>query len=170
VIQPEPKNILRIFGSLMLAFALTIFMSACKGQQRAEAPAAEKASDQPQVIDIQTLSTVLGKAEAEHSGIFDLTKGDNELWIIYHFYTPEMSDIDDDIGVEMAPKIQELYKKFKDIDRTVFVVQVSHPDSPLEWQPYCSFVMTRKVARETNWGNLLAAELFKICQDIQYRK
>jgi hypothetical protein len=166
----EPKIILRIFASLMLAGALTIFLPACKGQPQAEAPAAEKASAQPEVIDIQTLSTILGKAEADHSGIFDLTKGDNELWIVYHFYTPEMSDIDDDIGVEMAPKIEELYKKFKDIDRTVFVVQVSHPDSPLEWEPYCSFVMTRKVAKETDWGNLLAAELFKICQDIQYKK
>ena len=167
MIKPDAKNSLKFFGFLMLAFSLMIFMPACKGQQRTEAPAAEKA---PEEISVQSLATVLGKAEAEHSGIFDLTKGNDELWIIYHFYTPEMSDIDDDIGVEMAPKIQELYKKFKDIDRTVFVVQVSHPDSPLEWQPYCSFVMTRKVVRETDWGNLLAAELFKICQDIQYKK
>jgi hypothetical protein len=170
VIKPEAKNSLKSFGFLMLALSLMIFMSACKGKEKAEAPAAEKAAAQPEAINVQTLANVLGTAEAEHSGIFDLTKGDNELWIVYHFYTPEMSDIDDDIGVEMAPKIEALYKKFKDIDRTVFVVQVSHPDSPLEWKPYCSFVMTRKVVRETGWGNFLAAELFKICQDIQYKK
>lgn len=154
----------------MLALTVTVFLSACKGKEQAETGAFDRAAARAEQIDVQTVSTVLGKAEAEKSGIFDLTYGDNELWVVYHFYTPEIEDIDDDIGMEMAPKIQALYGKFKSIDRVIFVIQVSHPQSPAEWAPYCSFVMTRKVVNETKWANLLAAELFKICQDIQYVK
>jgi hypothetical protein len=164
----EAKKILRIFGLLTLVVSMAIFISACKGKEKTEAPSVEKAAVQPEEITMDTVSAVLGKAEAEKSGIFDLAKTDHELQVVYHFYTLEMKDIDDDIGVEMGPKIKDLYKKFKIIDRVVFAVQVSHPDTLSEWKPYCFFVMTRKVIRETNWTDLLDTDFFKVVQELKY--
>jgi len=161
------KKLVRFFGLLALVGATMIFISACKAKETTEAGAAEKAEPADQ-ITMPMVAAVLGKAEAEHSGVFDMTIGDNELWIVYHFYTPEIQDINDDIGTDMAPKIKELYKTFKTLDRVVFVVQVSHPDSPMEWKPYCAFVMTRKVIKETNWTDLLDRDFFQVVQELKY--
>jgi len=163
----HPEKLVRIFGLLALAAATIIFISACKAKETTEAGVVEKAAPADQ-ITMPMVASVLGKAEADHSGAFDMTIGDNELWIVYHFYTPEIQDIDDDIGVDMAPKIKELYKTFKTLDRVVFVVHVSHPDSIPEWKPYCAFVMTRKVIKETNWTDLLDRDFFKVVQELRY--
>lgn len=164
----ETKKTIRTFGLFILVLSTATFISACKGKEKTEAPAVEKAAVQPEEITVDTLSAVLGKAEAEKSGIFDLDKTDNEVQVVYHFYTPEMKDIDDDIGVDMGPKIKALFKKFNTIDRVVFAVQVSHPNTSEEWKPYCSFVMTRKVIKETNWTNLLDADFFQVVQELKY--
>jgi len=161
------KNSVRTFGLLILAAATMIFMSACQAKEKTETGVVEKATPADQ-ISLPMVAAVLGKAEAERSGAFDMTIGDNELWIVYHFYTPEIQDINDDIGVDMAPKIKELYKTFKTLDRVVFVIHVSHPDSASEWKPYCAFVMTRKVIQETNWTDLLDRDFFNVVQELKY--
>ena len=164
----ESRNNLRILGFLALIIWATFFMSACKGKEKAEAPATEKTGLQAEDISLDTISAVLGKPEAEKSGIFDLGKSENELQIVYHFYTPEPKDIDDDIGADLASKIQELYKKFKTVDRVAFAIHVFHAGLSVEWKPYCTFVMTRKVINETNWTDLLATEFFKVVLELKY--
>jgi hypothetical protein len=168
--QFESRNNLRILGFLALIIWATFFMSACKGKEKAEAPATEKTALQAEDISLDTISAVLGKPEGDKSGIFDLDKSENELQVNYHFYTPEAKDIDDDIGLDLAPKIQELYKKFKTIDRVAFVIHVFHAGLSAEWEPYCSFAMTRKVINETNWTDLLATEFFKVVLELKYAK
>jgi hypothetical protein len=152
-----------LFGVIALAFLALAFISACKSSPKEEtaAPAAE-------VVDLAAVSAVLGRAEDQTSGLFDLDQADGELQISYHFYTDQMSEINDDIGVEMAPKIRELYRTFKTIDRIVFSVQVAHPTSLQEWKPYCSFATTRKLIEETDWTNLLAADFFKVVLELKY--
>jgi hypothetical protein len=164
----KSRNNLKILGFLALIIWATFFMAACKGKEKAETPATENTALQAEDISLDTISAVLGKPEAEKSGIFDLGKSENELQIVYHFYTPEAKDIDDDIGLDLAPKIQELYKKFKTIDRVAFAVYVFHAGLSAEWKPYCTFVMTRKVINETNWTDLLATEFFKVVLELKY--
>jgi hypothetical protein len=137
-------------------------MSACNSNPKEEnaAPAAE-------VVDLASVTPVLGKAEGEKSGLFDLEKAGVELQVSYHFYTTETSDINDDIGAEIAPKIRELYKKFKTIDRIVFSVQVPRPASLDQWKSYCSFATTRKIIEETDWTNLLATDFFRVVLDLK---
>jgi hypothetical protein len=164
----KPTKILKLVFSIVLGGAIALTLSACKTNEPAGAPASGKSAVQAETINLATVSEILGKAAAENSGVFDLTKGDTEYWVDYHFYTPEAKDIDDDIGVDLAPKLQALYKKFKTIDRIHFVIVVFHAGSSVEWKPYCSFVLTRKLIDETDWANLLAANFFRIVQDLVY--
>jgi hypothetical protein len=156
-------KIMAFLGTIALAFLALAFTSACKSNPKEEtaAPAAE-------VVDLNTVSAILGKAEGEKSGLFDLGKAGDELQVVYHFYTAELTDINDDIGAEMAPKIRELYRTLKTVDRVVFSVEVAHPTALDQWKPYCKFATTRKLMEETDWTNLLATDFFRVVLELKY--
>ena len=161
-------KISKLVFAVALSGAVALMLAGCKANEPAGAPASEKPAVAAEAIDIAAVSEVLGKAQAENSGVFDLVKGDTEYWVVYHFYTPEAKDIDDDIGMDMAPKIQALFNKYKTLDRVHFVVHVFHAGSSTEWAPYCSFVLTRKVINETDWTKLLAVDFFKAVLELKY--
>jgi hypothetical protein len=166
--KTDRRTALKFSLSLLMMVSIAFVLAACKSNEPAGTATAEKAGTPGETINLATVSDILGKGHDEYSGVFDLAKGDTEYWIVYHFYTPEAKDIDDDIGVDLAPKIQSLYKKFKTIDRIQFTIHAFHAGSSLEWKPYCSFILTRKIINETNWTNLLATEFFKVVQDLHY--
>jgi hypothetical protein len=161
-------NVPALLFPIVLGAAIVLSGAACKTNEPAGTPAPGKPGVQAEAINLTTVSEVLGKATAENSGVFDLTKGDTEYWLDYHFYTPEAKDIDDDIGMDLAPKIQALYKKYKTLDRIQFIIIVFHTGSSVEWTPYCSFVMTRKVINETDWAKLLAPNFFQAVLELKY--
>jgi hypothetical protein len=117
---------------------------------------------------LETAKAVFGQADAQLSGIFDLIKSDNEITIVYHFYTSEPKDIDDDIGIEMGPKIKAFYQKYKTLDRVLFNVEVIRSGLDSDWKPYCAFRMTRKIIEETNWTEILDKDLFKAAENLTY--
>jgi hypothetical protein len=153
------KAFFLFFGALALVVLATISIPACKG----EAPA------KSEEISIDTLAAVLGKAEGANSGISELSKTPDGLVINYHLYLPEQKDFDALIGTDLAPKIQNLYKIFKSIDKVTFTVETGVVANPPSLEPYCSFDMTRRIYEQTNWTNLLARDLFKICK-VNYTK
>jgi len=158
----------RVLLLLVLGGAVAMTLAGCKANEPAGASEPGKPGVKPEMITPAAVAEVLGKASAEKSGVFDLIKGDTEYWIDYHFYTPEATDIDDDIGMDLAPKIQALYKNFKSIDRIHFVIIVFHAGMSVEWKPYCSFVTTRKLINETDWANFLAPNFFRIVLELAY--
>jgi hypothetical protein len=163
----------RLILFLGLAVLAALSLAACRGQEKAAvpAPAVEKAAVSPaEELAVEALSSVLGKGEAENSGITDAIKGENELTIIYHFYEARKQGLEDRIGPDMAPKIQALYRKFKTIDRVVFKVDIFERRDVIEWRPYCSFATTRKLIDETNWTNFLLKDFFKVVLELKYAK
>jgi len=162
-------RVFRVFGLLFLAAVLTFSLSACKQKAKPD-EAVQEVGIEPERVTVDSIAAVMGKPEADKSGIFDLGKGENEVQIIYHFYTTEPKDIDDDIGREMGPKIRDLYKKFKKIDRVEFLISILDPDKHVDWVPYCTFVLTRKVINETDWTKLLDDDFFKVVQELKYTR
>ena len=154
---------------IFLAIALAFSLSACKKKGTPD-EAVQEVGIEPERVTVDSVAAVLGRPEAEKSGVFDLGKGENEVQVIYHFYTMEPKDIDDDIGREMGPKLREFYKKFKKIDRVEFLVNILDPDKRVDWVPYCSFVLTRKVMNETDWTKLLDDDFFKVVQELKYNQ
>jgi hypothetical protein len=165
----KEKALFRLAFAAVLGGAIVLGLGACNANEPAGTPEAQKpAAAAPELVDTASVAEVLGKADAENSGVFDVVRGDTEYWIVYHFYTPEAKDIDDDIGIDIAPKIQALYQKFKSLDRVHFVVDVFHAGLSVDWAPYCSFVTTRKIIDETDWTNFLAADFFKAVLELNH--
>lgn len=152
----KKKSVSFSLSFLFLAFLIVIFMPACKGKE-ATPTKAER-------ITLQTFAAVLGKAEAQTSGIADLEKTDQGLVVSYHLYLPQLEDFDEIIGKEFAPKVELLYKTFTNIDKVKFDVETPDEARTGKWEPYCSFRMTRKIYNQLNWSNLLAKDLFKVCE------
>ena len=145
-----------VMGAFALAALAMISTPACKGKGGEMAQSEE--------ISVDTLAAVLGKSQDANSGISELSKTPEGLVINYHLYLPEQKDFDALIGADLAPKIQKLYRTFKTIDRVTFNVETGVMADPPSLQPYCSFEMTRRIYEETNWTNLLARDLFKVCK------
>ncbi len=152
----KKTNLSLSFPFFVLAVMAMIVTPACKSKENPPAQAEE--------ITLQSFETVLGKPEAEYSGIAALDKTDQGLVVKYHLYLPEAQDFDMLIGQDLAPKIEKLYKTFKTIDFVTFDVRTPDLAGTGEYRQYCSFDMTRKTFNELDWTNLLARDLFKVCK------
>jgi hypothetical protein len=106
----------------------------------------------------------MGKAAAHVSGVHELSKTADGYEVNYHLYLATPQDFDEEIGADLAPKIEKLYKAFPTLDTVTFSVETPDPANTARWKPYCSFDMTRKTYEQLNWTNLLARDLFKVCQ------
>lgn len=168
----KPSRNLRTLGLLLLGLLTAFAMTGCKGKESPPTPTPAPVTEKPAVpsdeITMDTVASVLGKAEAENSGVFELNKTDQELQVTYHFYRLHQRRMEEFLGPDLAPKIQALYKKFPSIDRVFFKVNAFIRTDGIQWKPYCTFVTTRKLIQETNWTDQLANDLFKVVQDLKY--
>jgi len=169
------KNVGRIFYSLFLGCLLVLFLGGCKAKQKAEAEKvkAEKTNSEAikfenEILTLATLRPIFGEAKDDRPGIYDAISSDNEIIIAYRFYTTEIKDIDDDIALDLVPKIENFYKTFKTPDRLYFGIYVARPTSLGRWNPYCSFLVTRKIMRQADWTTLILKDFFKIVQELKY--
>jgi hypothetical protein len=153
------KTILKISSYLVIAALVAAGAYFCKGKESPDVSG----------VTMDALSDVLGRADGSRSGLVDMSKSGDEIRLTYLLYVPDRSMLDQLIGAEIAPKIRELYGKFRGIDRVVFSVETALTGSVPPGVPYCSFVMTRDAFNKTNWSGLLDRDLFKICREVTYR-
>jgi hypothetical protein len=152
----------------LAVLAVAVFsVSAYQGKQAA-APQAQGMG--PEHLTLEKIQAIMGKPGPRHSGAFDVTEAENEYFIVYHFYTTEVEDIDDDIGLAMAPKIRDLYAKIKRLDRVIFDVDVWREGFDPEWTSYCHFLMTRKTIEKSGWTAALDKGLLKMVPDLNYNE
>jgi hypothetical protein len=156
----KSKNLIVIFGFLILGVLLAAFPTACKK--------VEKKTTEHLAISREMLIPIFGDPKDAHSGVVDVSQSDKELTLAYHFETQEISDFDDDIGRDLAPKIREFYKKFPEIDRVVFGVSLPSTTDETGWRPYVTFVVTQKLVNETDWTQLLDDDFLKVALEVKY--
>jgi hypothetical protein len=147
---------LTLFGVVAMIILTAAFFSACKGKTGAPAEA--------ESLSLEAVTAVVGKAGAEISGASELTKTADGYEINYHLYLAEQQDFDGQIGADLAPKVEKLYKAFPSLDKVTFSVETPDPSNTAEWRLYCSFDMTRQIYKQLDWTNLLAQDLFKVCK------
>jgi hypothetical protein len=147
----------KFMGIAFLTVLLVGFLPACKGRKTEELkPVAEQ-----EVYSLDTLRPVLGQARDTASGILDVTGDARELIISYRYYDEDLKNYDDDMVLDLAPKIEAMYKKFKGIDRVIFQVTTNNPLSPGEWKPYVNFSLNRKIVEKVAWSGILTEDFFK---------
>ncbi len=159
------KKILGLILPLVLGFLLMTFLGACKSEEKSEEKM--EAENEMVVISKEMLVPVFGQGEGTDSGLLDVEQSKNELKISYYFFTEDLSDFDDEIEAELAPKIQELYTRIPEVDRTAFTIFIPQLGET-SYKPYVSFVLTREVVEKTNWMNLLELEFFNVVMDVKY--
>jgi hypothetical protein len=146
----------RLLLSALVVLAALSALGACQ----------KKAADKNKPAELvtynaETLKPVLGLAQDAVSGILDVTGPANDLNVTYRYYDVDLKNYEDDMVKEMAPKIEALYKKFKDLDRVAFHIITNNPNAVGEWKPFMDFSLTRKTVSEISWSGLLTADFFK---------
>jgi hypothetical protein len=156
---------IQLFELLALGFLILLLVQACQKGEKTETPTAETA--QAAAVPAPDVFSILGRAEAQNSGVFDMNRTTEETLITYHFYATDLSNFEKDFGQALAPQLRELYKQLKDIDMVVFDVYV--PSEGTEpWRPYVHFSVSRKIIEETDWTKLLDVDFFQVVQDLKY--
>jgi hypothetical protein len=115
------------------------------------------------VIDELTLPemrTMLGMPRDDSSGISDFSQGDNgEIIIAYQYYDVDQDNYETDFASEIAPRIQAMYKKFKNLDRVRFEIFTNNPDATPLWKPFSQFTMDRKTLEKLHWTWFVARDI-----------
>lgn len=141
--------------TLILCMAL-VAAPAAQAQQTAS-PAKEKVIDE---ITLPVLRSVLGTPMDDASGISDFSQGDNgEIVIAYHYYDVDRDNYETDFASEIAPQIQRLYNKFKNLDRVRFEIVTNNPDAPPLWKPFSQFTMDRQTIEKLHWTWFVARDI-----------
>ncbi len=165
----KSKQIIISFVCCTLVFLILVLFTVCKSSEKAEAEGeAEKEEEGvTEILSVKKLIPIFGKTAETNSGISDVSQTQEELLISYHLYIVDMSNFDEEIGLDLAPKIQKFYKEFNTPDRVAFRVYV--PGSGMEpWRQYVFFVATRKLVEQTEWTNLLATEFLQVVKELKY--
>lgn len=127
--NPKSKQLTGNFFCLTLIFLILVLFSVCKSNDKEQEKAAEKKVEKraTEILSVEKLIPVFGESTGTQSGISDLSKSQEEILISYNLYIADMSKFDEEIGTDMASKIQKFYEEFKTPDRVAFRVFV--PDS-----------------------------------------
>jgi len=131
---------------------------------RSGKPAPPKTKD---MLSLAALTPVLGEAKDTSSGLADFTQSEKEIILSYHIYLTDRTNADAEIARDLAPKIRRLYGHFESVDRASFEVSLPDTASSVGWKPYVSFVLTRKIVKETGWSDLLDVDLLAVAIDVK---
>lgn len=165
----KSKQIIGNFLCWTLIFLILVVFSVCKSSEKEEEKAAAEKEEKraTEILSVEKLIPIFGESTGTNSGISDLSQSQGELLISYNLYIADMSNFDEEIGEDLAPKIQKFYEELRTPDRVAFRVYV--PDSGEEpWRQYVFFVVTRKLVEQTEWTNLLAIEFLRVVENVKY--
>jgi len=143
-----------------LVVLVMVGAAACKSE-RSAAPKVKRE------LSLSLLKPVFGEARDARSGLADFSESDEGIILSYHLYLPDRTDADREIARELAPMVRRLYGRFDSVDRASFEVSLPDMSSPDGWKPYVSFVLTRKIVKESGWSELLDTDLLKVAVDVK---
>jgi hypothetical protein len=168
----KPGEVKRCGGN-RVAFGLVILVLALGNSCRRESPASGKTESPPSRkgaaanLTLTMITPIFGQAEDNNPGAQAVFETPSGVTIVYYFRPSELTRFDQEIGPDLAPRIQKLYKEFSEIDRVVFDVYLPEPEAK-SWRPYVSFEITRKIVDETNWTDLLSEDFLKVVENLKY--
>jgi|SRR5665647_57562 len=143
------KRMILILGLVLVAAV------AVQAQQMAQ-PAKTKVLDE---LTLPDLRSVLGTPMDDASGVSEFSRGENgEIVLAYHYYDVDRDNYETDFASEIAPRIQTLYKKFKNLDRVRFEIVTNDP-ATVQWKPFSQFSMDRQTLEKLHWTWFVARDI-----------
>ncbi len=143
---------LRTWLTMAVIVCLALFLASCGKPEPAEL--AQK---------------ILGECRNDtSSGAHELDINDDNTWltVTYHFYRTGSIDVKEEVGVELARKIEKLYKEIPTLDTAQFVVQRPYSDNKgnVSWLKDAHFTFTRKTYESINWKNFAGSQLLDVAE------
>lgn len=144
------KQRLWLSGTLIVLAILSLSVTPAVAQAKPQAhPNDEKVVN---AVTFREVRGVLGTAADDNSGVSDFSQGDNGGVIIaYHYYDVDQANYENDFAMDITPKIQMMYKKFKNFDRVRFEVVTNNPSAPPLWIPFSTFEIDRKTIEQLHY-------------------
>lgn len=150
-------------NSAALILGMALILCAAVGPALAGQASKPGQTVKPRVIDELTLPemrVVLGTPRDDSSGISDFSQGDDGgIIIAYHYYDVDRDNYETDFASEIAPKLQALYQKYKNLDRVTFEIVTNNRDAPPLWKPFSEFTMDRKTLEKLHWTWFVARDV-----------
>jgi len=144
------KRKLWLSGTLIAVAILSLSLTQVMAEARSQTlPNDEKVVNE---VTFREIRGVLGTASDDRSGISDFSQGSNGGVIIaYHYYDVDEANYESDFTMDITPKIQLMYKKFKNFDRVRFEVITNNPSAPPLWIPFSTFEIDRKSVEQLHY-------------------
>jgi hypothetical protein len=131
-----------------------VAVSAAAQAKPAQPPVKEKVVNEVTLSEVQS---VLGMARDDHSGVSDFSQGDTgQVIIAYHYYDVDESNYENDFAMDITPKIQQMFKRFKNFDKVRFEVVTNNPAAPPLWIPFAGFDIDRKTIEQLHYTYFVA--------------
>ena len=154
----KKREMVVYFGFLAVIFLSFLLASSSKSEKIAET----------EIVSFETITPIFGRSEAAGPGTFDASQTDNQILVSYRFIPKDAANIDKELGLELAPKIQQFFKKFKTMDRITFGIYIPRVAGQPEFKPYVAFDVTRKLMNETLLLDLMATNILEVAENVRY--
>jgi hypothetical protein len=142
---------------LLIAAVLVALPAAAAQTRQTTEPVKPKAI---QTVTLEDVRSVLGTPRDDSSGVSDFSEGGGgELIIAYHYYDVDEDNYETDFSSEIAPRVQHLYRRFKNLDRIRFQVITNDPSASPMWKPFSEFSMDRKTIEKLHWTWFVARDI-----------
>lgn len=119
------------------------------------------------------IKTVLGTPKGDSdSGVVGLQYLPPNVTVDYHLYPSGLTSYPEEIGIELAPKVKQLFTKDASIEKLTFNVIFPYQDryGNITWRPYCSFSITKQTYNRINWDNFASQDLLSVAEGVQYHR
>jgi len=136
--------------TLIVAVILALAVVPAAAQAKPQTPPVKEKTINE--VTLSEVRTVLGTARDDHSGVSDFSQGDNgEVIITYQYYDVDESNYETDFAMDITPRIQQMYKRFKNFNRVRFEIVTNNPSAPPLWMPFAVFAIDRKTIEELHY-------------------
>ena len=111
-------------------------------------------------LTLPDLRAILGTPKDDSSGVSDFSRIESgDIIVAYHYYDVDQDNYETDFASEIAPRIQAMYKKFKNLDRVRFEIVTNNPAAPPLWKPFSQFSMDRQTLEKLHWTWFVARDI-----------
>jgi len=120
--------------------------------------------------DSSAISTIFGVyKDGKGSGVVGYEYKDGILNISYYMYPIGISEIDSEIGMNLAEKFRKLYAKRDNIDAISFYISLPYQNAygNVQWRLYASFDINRELINKINWDNFYPQDFIKVVHNLK---
>ncbi|HSA96735.1 MAG TPA: hypothetical protein VLJ16_11845 [Acidobacteriota bacterium] len=161
------RNGRRLSFAILITAAVLLAVGPAMGQAQ-KAPSANP-KKVVEGLTLEDVRSVLGTPGDDASGVSDFSEAEGGgIVIAYRYYDLDEDNYETDFASEMAPKLQRLYKKFKNVDRLRFEIVANNPGGTPFWKPFSQFETDRKTLEKLHWTWFVTRDI--VDQIIKNRK